>query len=63
MYLMFYIIIDTLSWGVTTAFCSLIISVILESDRNRIKNIVFFSFIYGCIRGYTGENVFTILLN
>jgi len=56
-------IIETLSWGVTTAFSSLIISTIFDFDRKIMRNIVILSFMLGCIRGYTGQNILTLLLN
>jgi hypothetical protein len=54
--------IETLSWGVTTAFSSLIIATIFDFDRKTIRNILICSFIFGCIRGYTGKNVCILLL-
>ncbi len=55
-------IIETLSWGVTLAASSLIISIILQFDKKGIRNIMVGSFILGCIRGYTGKNIVALLL-
>jgi hypothetical protein len=44
--------IETLSWGVTAAMSSLIMSIIFNLDIKTLRNVVIGSFILGCIRGY-----------
>jgi hypothetical protein len=44
--------IETLSWGVTAAMSSLIMSIIFNFDIKTLRNVVIGSFILGCIRGY-----------
>jgi hypothetical protein len=56
-------IIETLSWGITSAASGLIISIILDFDKKGIRNIIFGTFILGCIRGYTGKNIVALLLS
>lgn len=59
---MFKIFIETLSWGVTGSTAALISGLILDFDLKSIRNIMIGSFILGCIRGYTGKNIITLLL-
>lgn len=59
---MFVRFIETLSWGVTASMSAVIISAILDFDKYSLRNIVIGSFILGCIRGYTGQNIIALLL-
>jgi hypothetical protein len=60
---MIHTFVETLSWGVASAASGLIISIILDFDKKGIRNIMFGSFILGCIRGYTGKNIVALLLS
>ena len=59
---MFNALIETLSWGITASTSAVIISIILSLDKKTFRNVVIGSFIIGCIRGYTGRNIISLLL-
>jgi hypothetical protein len=54
--------IKTLSWGITASVSSVIISIICNYNMKTVRNLVIGSFIFGCIRGYTGKPMFDLLL-
>lgn len=60
---MFVRIIETLSWGLVGAISAVIIGSIFEFDKYALRNVVIGTFICGCIRGYTGQNIVALLLN
>ncbi len=53
---------ETLWWGVAALVSAVIASVIFDFDKNTLINVVVVSFILGCIRGYTGKHLVTLLL-
>jgi hypothetical protein len=53
--------IETLSWGVTSAMAGLVVGIICDIDRKIMKNIIIGTFILGCIRGYTGKDIISLL--
>jgi hypothetical protein len=50
---MLELILETLSWGMTTALMSTICCIMFEVKGKNIKNIVLISTIYGLVIGYT----------
>ena len=62
-YKMLYTFIETISWGVTSSISGLIAATIVDVDRKYIKNIIIGLFILGCIRGYTGKDILSLLLD
>ena len=54
--------IETISWGLTSAISGLVIGTIFKVDGKKIKNVIIGSFVLGCIRGYTGKDILTLLL-
>ena len=60
---MLELILETLSWGMTTALMSTIFCVMFEVKGKNIKNIVLISTIYGLVIGYTGKSVTELLMD
>ena len=57
-----YTLFETLSWGIYMTSSGYIASKILGFDRKSVRNIIYGTFILGCIRGYTGKNIIILLI-
>lgn len=58
---MFCNLIEILSWGFVSSSCAVIVSAIFEFDKKVFRNVVIGAFFLGCIRGYTGKDIISLL--
>lgn len=60
---MLELILETLSWGVSTALMSTFFCIIFEVKLKNLKQIILISTIYGLVRGYTGKSITELFVN